>query len=120
SLRQGIVLSNNRSSDDCVLVTVVATTEGNPSAVTTYAVTAEGERQQVSPGLYTDLEMGATPEPHEVVAAGAAVAAFSDDPDHSIAAVAYVRGTASPATASAWRTAREQLRDELTARGLDP
>ncbi|PRC60447.1 hypothetical protein C6A85_18260, partial [Mycobacterium sp. ITM-2017-0098] len=74
----------------------------------------------VSPGLYTDLETGATPEAREVVAADAAVAAFSDDPDHSIAAVAYVRGTASPATANAWHTAREQLRDELTARELDP
>ncbi|PRC46606.1 hypothetical protein C6A85_89240, partial [Mycobacterium sp. ITM-2017-0098] len=31
-----------------------------------------------------------------------------------------VRGTASPATANAWHTAREQLRDELTARELDP
>ena len=120
SLRQGIVLSDSRSCDDYVLVTVVATLEGNPSAVTTYAVPAGGHRHEVSPGLYTDLEMGATPEPHEVAAAEAAIATLSDDPDNDIAAVAYVRGTASPATASAWRTAREQLRDELTTRGLDP
>ncbi|PRC45768.1 helicase, partial [Mycobacterium sp. ITM-2017-0098] len=88
SLNQGIVLSDNRSSDDYVVVTVVATMEGNASRVTTYAVSAGGDRHEVSPGLYTDLETGATPEAREVVAADAAVAAFSDDPDHSIAAVA--------------------------------
>lgn len=121
SLTQGIMLSDNRSGQDYVLVTVVAAAEGNPSIVTTYAVTASGDRHEVSPGAYTDMEMGATPEADEVAAAEQAVTALSDDyPDHDIAAVAYVRGTASAETASAWRTAREQLRDDLTARGLDP
>lgn len=121
SLTQGVVLSDNRSSEDYVLVTVVAAADRNPPTVTTYAVTAGGDRHEVSAGLYTDLEMGAIPEAHEVAAAEAAVAALSDDhPDCNIAAVAYVRGTASPAAASAWRTAREQLCDELTAQGLSP
>lgn len=120
SLQQGIVLSDNRSSDDYVLVTVVAISKGGPSTVTTYAVSASGNQHEVSPSLYTDLDVEATPQPREVAAAEAAAAASSDDSDHSIAAFAYVRGTASPATASAWRTAREQLRDELKTRGLDP
>jgi len=65
SLGQGIVLSGDRSSVDYVLVTVLATTEGNSSTVTTSAVTATGDRQQVNPGLYADLATGATPESHE-------------------------------------------------------
>lgn len=119
-LHQGIVLLDDRSSVDYVLVTVLATAEGNPSTITTYAVTATGDRQQVNPGLYTDLEPGATPESHEVAAAEAAVAALGDGTDYDVAAMAYVRGIASPATAEAWRTGRQQLRDDLTAKGLDP
>lgn len=65
--------------------------------------------------------MGAEPESDEIAAAEAALAALNDDQiDHDIAAVAYVRGTASPAVADAWRAAREQLRGELTAEGFDP
>ncbi|OBF48799.1 DEAD/DEAH box helicase [Mycolicibacterium monacense] len=121
ALSQGIVLSDNRSSDDYVLVTVAAVTEGNSSTVTTYAVSAKGDRIGVSPSLYTDLEMSSAPEPHEVAAVEAAVTALGDDQtDHDVSAVAYVRGTASPAVAASWHTARQQLRDELTAKGLDP
>lgn len=121
SLIQGVVLSDNRSHEDYVLVTVAGTTEGNPSTIATYAVAAEGDRQKVSTGVYTDLEVAAAPKEHEVAAARAAVAAVIDDhADHDIAAVAYVRGTASVDTASAWRVSQEQLWDELTAQGLSP
>ena len=119
-LHQGMVLLDDRSSVDYVLVTVLATAEGNSSTITTYAVTATGDRQQMNPGLYTDLEPGATPESHEVAAAEAAVAALGDGTDYDVAAVAYVRGTASPAVADAWRTARKKLRAELIAECLDP
>ncbi|KQY07961.1 helicase [Mycobacterium sp. Root135] len=114
TLSQGIILCDNQSNQDYVLVSVVG-----PTAFDTHAVYAGGDRQKVSPDLYTGLEVDSAPAAHEVVAAEAAVAATTTN-DGEIAAVAYVRGTASPETAAAWRTIREQLRDELTAKSLAP
>jgi hypothetical protein len=122
SLIRGIVLFDDRSSDDYVLVTAVVRTDGRPTEFDTYAVSPGGDRRLVCPGLYTSLEGDAVPaSPDEVAAAEAAVAAIAEDgPDREIAAVAYVRGMADPATAGAWRAARDQLRDDLTAKGLQP
>ncbi|MBB2989653.1 superfamily II DNA or RNA helicase [Mycolicibacterium iranicum] len=121
SLSDGIVLSDSRSSDDYVLVTVVSTSGSAASIVATYAVTPRGDRQEVSSSLYTDLTMAPVPELHEVAAAESAASAVSEGrPDRDITAIAYVRGSASPSVAAAWRTAREQLHRELTAEGLDP
>jgi hypothetical protein len=114
TLNEGIVLSDNRSDHDYVLVSAVS-----PGAFDTHAVYPGGDRQKVSPDLYTGLEVDSTPAAHEVAAAGAAVAEVAANGDE-IAAAAYVRGTASPAAAAAWRTAREELRDDLIAKGLDP
>lgn len=114
TLNQGIILCDNRSDHDYVLVSVVG-----PTAFDTHAMYAGGDRQKVSPDLYTSLEVDSTPAAHEVAAAGAAVAEATAN-GGEIAAMAYVRGTASPATAATWRTVRDQLRDELTAKGLDP
>jgi hypothetical protein len=85
-------------------------------------VSAGGDRLEVSPALYTSLEVDSAAASHdEVAAAEAAMAAVSADrADADIAAVAYVRGTASPETAQAWRSARKRLRDKLAADGLDP
>lgn len=121
SLIQGIVLADKRSHEDYVLVTVLATTEGKPSTIATYALAAEGDRQKVSTGVYTDLEPATAPEAYELAATKAAIAAVIDDhTDYDIAAVAYVRGTASVETANGWRVSREHLWDELTAQGLNP
>ena len=114
ALRRGVILCDNRSNDDYVLVSMVG-----PAAFDTHAVSPGGDRQRVSPDLYTGLEVDSTPAAHEVAAAEAAVAEAAAN-GHKIAAVAYVRGAASPATDAAWRTVRDQLRDELTAKGLDP
>lgn len=114
ALSRGIVLSDNRSDEDYVLVSVAS-----PGVFDTHAVYPGGDRQKVSPDLYTGLEVESAPAAHEVAVAGAAVAEATAN-GGEIAAVAYVRGTASPATAAAWRTVREQLLDELTAAGLDP
>jgi superfamily II DNA or RNA helicase len=122
ALTQGIVLSDNRSSEDYVLVTVVVSADGRPTTIDTYAVFAGGDRLEVSPALYTSLEAGsAAASQDEVAAAEAAMAAAMDDrADAEMAAVAYVQGTASRETAQAWRSAREQLCDKLAADGLDP
>lgn len=114
ALSWGIVLSDNRSDEDYVLVSVAS-----PGVFDTHAVYPGGDRQKVSPDLYTGLEIESAPAAHEVAVAGAAVAEATAN-GGEIAAVAYVRGTASPATAAAWRTVRDQLRGELTGKGLDP
>lgn len=119
TLRDGIVLSDNRSDEDYVIVSVVGATDGSPTAFDTYAVYTGGDRQKVSPGLYTDLEVESAPASHEVAAAEAAVVKIAEN-DGEIAAVAFVRGTASPATAAAWRAAREALQSELIVKGLNP
>ena len=119
TLSRGVILCDNRSDHDYVLVSVVGFADGNPAAFDTHAVYAGGDRQEVSPDLYTGLEVESVPAAHEVAAAEAAVAEAAAN-GGEIAAVAYVRGTASPAAAAAWRTAREALRDELTEKGLDP
>ncbi|KAA0098901.1 helicase [Mycolicibacterium sp. P1-18] len=114
TLTQGIIVCDNRSDHDYVLVSVVT-----PAAFDTHAVYAGGDRHEVSPDLYTGLEVGSVPAAHEIAATEAAVSEVAKN-EHAVAAVAYVRGTASAATAEAWRTIREQLLDELTATGLNP
>ncbi len=122
ALDQGIVLSDNRSSDDYVLVTVVVSSDGRPTEIETYAVFASGDRLKVSPALYTSLEAGsAAASPDEAAAAEAAIAAVMiDHPDAEMSAVAYVQGSASRDTAQAWRSAHEKLRHKLAADGLEP
>lgn len=122
ALTQGNVLSDNRSSEDYVLVTMVVSADGRPTAIDTHAVFASGDRLEVSPALYTSIETGAgAASQDQVAAAEAAMAAVMDDrADAEMAAVAYVQGTASRETAQAWRSAREQLHHKLAADGLDP
>lgn len=119
TLDQGIILSDKRSDRDYVLVSVISLADGSPTAFDTHAVYGGGDRHMVSPDLYTSLEAESVPAPHEVAATEAAMAEAVAN-GGEIAAVAYVRGTASPATAAAWRTACEGLRDELIEKGLDP
>lgn len=122
SLDRGIVLCDNRSERNYVLMSVVSVTDGSPTAIDTHAVYAGGDREAVSPGLYTSLEVASQPASHDEVSVTEAtvVAIAEDGSDREIAAVAYVRGSASPASAEAWRTARDELRDDLTAKGLAP
>jgi superfamily II DNA or RNA helicase len=119
TLKQGMVLSDNRSDQDYVLVSEIRAFENGPSAFDTHAVYAGDDRLAVSPSLYTSLKVESGPASHEITAAKGAVAETVAN-GREVAAVAYVRGTASPATAEAWRTAHERLRDELTAGGVDP
>lgn len=119
TLRDGIVLSDNRSDEDYVIVSVVDVADGSPTAFGTYAIYTGADRQEVSPALYTDLEVESAPASHEVAAVEAAIVDITEN-GGEIAAVAYVRGKASPTAAAAWRTAREGLGDDLTAKGLDP
>ena len=51
---------------------------------------------------------------------GPITAITGDHADTKIAAVAYVRGTATRETADAWHRAREQLRQRLISDGLEP
>lgn len=122
ALTQGIVLSDNRTDEDYVLVTVVGSVDGNPTELHTYAMSPGRARQQVCPGLFTGLEVDSMPaSTDELAATESAVATVAEDsPDRGIAALAYVRGTASSAIAGAWRTARDQLQKDLTAKGLQP
>jgi len=122
ALTRGIILSDNRSSDDYALVSVVASTNGRPTAFDTYAVFGDGEHLPVSPALYTSLEVSSdTASPGEVDATETAVeAVIGERPDDQVAALAYVRGTASSEAAQAWRSAREQLHQKLIADGLEP
>jgi hypothetical protein len=122
ALTRGIVLSDNRSSDDYALVSVVASSNGRPTAFDTYAVFGDGEHLPVSPALYTSLEVSSdTASPGEVDATETAIdAVIGERTGEEIAAVAYVRGTASSEAAQAWRSAREQLHKKLIADGLDP
>ncbi len=122
ALTRGIILSDNRSSDDYALVSVVASTSGRPTAFDTYAVFGDGEHRPVSPALYTSLEVSShTASPGEVDATETAVeAVIGERPDDQVAALAYVRGTASGEAAQAWRSAREHLHQKLIADGLDP
>jgi SNF2 family DNA or RNA helicase len=121
-LLQGVVLCDNRSDEDYVLVSVVGSSGGVATAFETHAVDLGGDRQKVSPDLYTGLEVASEPASHDEVAAAETVvlAAAEDGSNREVAAVAYVRGTARPATAEVWRTARRKLRDNLTSEGLDP
>ncbi|MDV3136663.1 helicase-related protein [Mycobacterium sp. 29Ha] len=118
-LRDGIVLSDNRSDEDYVLVSVVKSADGSAVACGTYAVFTNGDRPHVSPALYTGLDVGSAPAASEIAAAKSAIADVAQD-GGEIAAVAYVRGTASPATAAVWRAAREALRDALIEKSLEP
>ncbi|OBJ57454.1 helicase-related protein [Mycobacterium asiaticum] len=122
ALAQGITLCDNRSCEDYVLVTAIVSADGRPTAIDTFAVFVGGDRCEVSPALYTSLEAGceAASEVEGAAAEGAVAAVMNDSADAEMAAVAYVRGTASRDTAQAWRWAREQLHDKLTADGLDP
>ena len=122
ALPQGIVLSDNRSSDDYALVSVVVSVDGRPTALETCAVFARGERLAVSPALYTSLEVSSdTASPAELDATEAAIqAVIGERTDEEVVAVAYVRGTASSEVAQAWHSAREQLRQKLIADGLEP
>lgn len=121
ALTRGIVLSDNRSSEDYVLVTVVASADERPTSFDTYAVFASGDRVEVSPALYTSLDTGSAVAPEAECAVEVAVAAVMDNrTDAEMAAVAYVQATASDETAQAWRLTRERLRDKLTADGLEP
>lgn len=119
TLRSGIMLLDNRSDEDYVLVSAVSFVNGSPAALDTYAVYSNGDRRQVSPALYTSLDVGSAPAASEISAAESAIADVAQD-GGEIAAVACVRGTASPATAAVWRTAREELQADLMAKGLDP
>ncbi|MET8838060.1 helicase-related protein [Micromonospora sp. NPDC004540] len=116
ALTQGIVLEDDRENDDYTVVTLVA-----PDSVSTYKIYTSGAEHAVNLALYTDLQVGRPGAPDEVAAANEAIAALgSHHTDARIAAVAYVRGTADPRTGEAWRTARQRLRDELTAAGETP
>lgn len=117
TVNRGIILFDNRYDLDYVLVSATRVPDGSPAALDTYPV-AGGNRQAVSPDLYTGLQVDSVPIAHEVAAADAAVAQDVAN-GMEVAAVAYVRGTASPASAAAWRAAREELHDELTAKDLD-
>lgn len=119
TLKQGTILSDNRSDRDYVLVSELGVTKGGLAALDTYAVGVEGGRLAVSPALYTSLTVESGPASYEIAATEAAVSDASAN-GHEVIAVAYVRGTASPADAHAWRTVREELLQELTAKGLDP
>ncbi|GAA0804530.1 hypothetical protein Sya03_24990 [Spirilliplanes yamanashiensis] len=118
ALTRGIVLGDDRESDDYVLLTLL--TEGpaeRAASVETLAMRAEDGPWPVSPALYTSLQAEASPACEaEVAAAQHAVAtAQRETPDAHVAVVAYVRGTADPDTAEAWRTARRRLEEELAA-----
>ncbi|MCP9274046.1 DEAD/DEAH box helicase [Mycolicibacterium arenosum] len=119
SLKRGIVLCDNRSDKDYVLVSTIDVVDGNPSAFDKYAVDGSGDRLKVSADLFTSLDGAGAPTPGEVAAAEAAVAVTTAN-GGEVAAVAYVRGAADAAGAAEWRAAREGLRAELTAVGLDP
>lgn len=119
TLRDGNMLLDNRSDEDYVLVSAVSFVNASPAALDTYAVYSNGERRQVSPALYTSLERASAPTASEITLTESAIADVAKN-GQEIAAVAYVRATASPAAAAAWRTAREALHDELTVKGLHP
>lgn len=119
SLKQGIVLCDNRSDEDYVLISRIDIVDGNPSAFDTNAVDRGSNRLKVSADLYTSLDVAGAPTPGEVAAAESAVTEVVAS-GGEVAAVAYVRGAASAAAAAAWLAARDGLRNDLTAKGLDP
>ncbi|MCV7421392.1 DEAD/DEAH box helicase [Mycobacterium yunnanensis] len=119
ALNQGIILSDNRSEEDYVLMSVAGLIDGTIASLDTYAMYAGGDRRKVSPDLYTGLVVESAPTVDEIEVAAAAVAVAAES-GAEIVAVAFVRGTASPAAAASWRAAREEMRDELIEKGLDP
>ena len=64
-------------------MSVVGFADGSPAAFDTHAVYAGGDRQAVSPDLYTGLEVESVPAAHEVAAAEAAVAEAAANGDES-------------------------------------
>jgi hypothetical protein len=90
---------------------------------TAIVAAAAARRAPSNSGTISPSARGGSSEgsPADVDAAKDAVAAVQRQlPDAHVAAIAYVRGTATPNTARAWPAARRLLRDELTARGEAP
>jgi superfamily II DNA or RNA helicase len=123
ALTRGIVLEDDRESDNHTLVTVVTIgSDDRPTSIDTFQVRGDQPPQRVSPAIYTNLEAG-PPQgcPADIAnAKNAVVTVQGQRPEAHVAAIACVRGTATPDTAEAWRTARRMLHDELTAGGETP
>ncbi|WP_457188659.1 helicase-related protein [Nocardioides sp. P5_E3] len=122
ALAQGVLLEDDRESEDYTLVTLeVAPDDNQPASLVTVRMRPGREPEAVDPALYTSLaenDTGGTPADVLIAGQAASLAMEWISPrSGEVIAVAQVRGTVSPEEAMKWHAAREALRDELTADG---
>lgn len=120
ALSQGVLLEDDRESDDYTVVTLeVEAHDDRPKSLLTMKVRPGGEPERVNPALYTSLGAGQTVASSGEVSAtndaiATAQATISSRPVKFVA-VAHVLGTATPEASQAWHSARRLLREELLA-----
>jgi hypothetical protein len=113
----GVLLNDDRASEDYTLVTVMTGGPDGDAAMQTFAVMEGGNITAVDPALYTSLEGSASRatdlDIHAATQATAVALTHSEGEAATVVAIAHVRGTADAATARAWSTARAQLGHQL-------
>ena len=116
-----MVLEDDRESDDYVLVSVVSGDDPDmATALDTFIVRANGAATAASPALYTSLDAHPVAGSSDDLAVATEAVARVEQlrPEATVAAIAYVRGIATPEINGAWHSARLQLRADLEAAGV--
>ncbi len=122
-LQRGIILEDDRTAESYVLVTLgtrggAGSNEAHATSMVTFRVRNTFAPELVDASAYTSLNTSSPmPDDEPRTQTANAVARVRDDREGEateILAVAYVRGTASPAVESSWEEARSGLRGALS------
>lgn len=122
ALIQGVLLEDDRESEDYTLVTLeVAPDHDQSASLVTVRMRPGREPEAVDPALYTNLAShNSAANTGDVSITRQAVGQATEwmaPRSGQVLAVAHVRGTASSEGAHRWRAAREALRSGLSAEG---